>query len=175
MSTATQRATVSQVIHLAAPPGRVFPLFEPLGEKAWAADWDPQMLYPADGAAEAGAVFTTGHAPAGESIWTMTVYDPATFHLAYLRVTPGAQVAFIEIQCADADNGTTRATVSYTLTGLSAAGNEPVLVSQVEPKAGNHHPSLGRQHLLDTDAQKSRAIGWDTKALGHPLQNALHH
>ncbi len=124
MSFTAQRVTVSQVIHLAAPPSRVFPLFEPLGEKAWAAGWEPNMLFPADGAAAVGAVFTTSHPPADESIWTMTAYDPATLRLAYLRVTPGVQVAFIEIQCADVHDGATRAAVSYTLTGLSAAGNE---------------------------------------------------
>jgi hypothetical protein len=124
MSTTTQRVTVSQVIHLAAPPSQVFPLFEPLGERAWATDWNPHMLFPADGTAEAGAVFTTGHPPEGESIWTMIAHNPATLRLSYLRVTPGVQVALIEIQCADLHDGSTCATVSYTLTGLSDVGNQ---------------------------------------------------
>ncbi|HLV98428.1 MAG TPA: hypothetical protein VKT82_07085 [Ktedonobacterales bacterium] len=120
----TQHIIVSQTIHLAAPSRQVFPLFEPLGEKAWAAGWEPHILYPADGTAEAGAIFTTSHPPEGESIWAMTAHDPAALHLAYLRVTPGVQVAFIEVRCEDLHDGTTRATVSYTFTGLSAAGNE---------------------------------------------------
>jgi hypothetical protein len=124
MSFVAERVTLSQVIHLAAAPSRVFPLFEPLGEKAWAEGWEPIMLFPADGAAQAGGVFTTSHPPQGESIWTMTAYDPASLHLAYLRVTPAVQVSLIEIQCEDVRDGTTRATVTYTLTSLSAAGNE---------------------------------------------------
>lgn len=114
------------MILLDAAPSHVFPLFEPLGEKAWAEGWEPQMLFPADGTAQAGAVFTTNHPPQGESIWTLTTYDPANLHLAYLRVTPGVQVAFIEIQCEAMGDGSTRATVTYTLTSLSAASNEQV-------------------------------------------------
>ncbi len=124
MSFTAERVTMSQTIHLAASPNRVFPLFEPIGEKAWAEGWDPQMLIPADGTAQKGAVFTTSHPAGGESIWTMTAYDPTTLHLAYQRVTPDMQVVFIEIQCEDVQDGTTRATITYTLTGLSAAGNE---------------------------------------------------
>ncbi|HEY7358321.1 MAG TPA: hypothetical protein VH590_17695 [Ktedonobacterales bacterium] len=124
MSFPAQRVALSQTIHLSAPSGQVFPLFEPIGEQAWAEGWEPHMLFPADGVAEAGAVFTTGHPPEGESIWTLTAYDPARLHLAYLRVTPGLHVAYIEIQCGDAQDGTTRATVTYTLTSLSAAGND---------------------------------------------------
>ena len=81
------------------------------------------MLFPADGTPEPGAVFTTQHPTEGESIWTMTVYDPATLRLAYLLVTPDVRVSLIEIQCEDLQDGTTRATVTYTLTALSAAGN----------------------------------------------------
>ncbi|HEU5368060.1 MAG TPA: SRPBCC family protein [Ktedonobacterales bacterium] len=117
-----QRVRLSHTIHLAAPPGQVFPLFEPIGEQAWAEGWEPHPLFPADGAAQAGAVFTTGHPPEGESIWTLTAYEPTRLHLAYLRVTPGLHVAFIEVQCENAQDGTTRATVTYTLTSLSAAG-----------------------------------------------------
>ncbi len=124
MSFAAQRVRLSQTIHLSAPPGQVFSLFEPVGEQAWAEGWEPRMLFPADGAAEVGAVFTTGHSPEGESVWTMTAYDPAQLHLAYLHVTPGLHVTCIEIQCEDMRDGTTRATVTYILTSLSAAGND---------------------------------------------------
>jgi hypothetical protein len=123
MAFTAERVTISQAITLAADPSRVFPLFTPLGEKAWAEGWEPHPLFPADGTAQTGAVFTTSHPPQGESIWTMTAYDPANLHLAYLRVTPGVQVAFIQVQCEDLHDGTTRATVTYTLTSLSAAGN----------------------------------------------------
>ena len=124
MSFPARRVALSQTIHLSAPSGQVFPLFEPIGEQVWAEGWEPHMLFPAEGAAQTGAVFTTGHPPEGESIWALTAYEPTRLHLAYLRVTPGLHVAFIEIQCAGAQDGTTRATVTYTLTGLSASGND---------------------------------------------------
>ena len=54
---------------------RAFRLFEPEGERAWAAGWAPSYLHPADGAAGRGMVFTTAHG--GEStLWTMTRHEP---------------------------------------------------------------------------------------------------
>lgn len=113
-----------QSIHLSAPPSQVFPLFEPIGESAWAEGWQPTILFPADGAAQVGAVFTASHPIEGESIWTMPVYDPTSFHLAYLQVTPGSRVGNIDIRCQEVPGGTTRATVGYTFTALSEQGNE---------------------------------------------------
>jgi len=140
-----ERVTVSQTITLAAEPGVVFPLFTPLGEKAWAAGWEPRPLFPADGAAQVGAVFTTNHPPQGESIWTMTAYDPASLHLAYLRVTPGVQVALIAVQCEDLHDGTTRATITYTFTALSAAGNEKL----AQVAAHHQHDLASWEHIIN--------------------------
>ena len=116
----------SHAIHLGAPPSRVFPLFEPVGEQSWAADWKPVFLYPPSGAAQVGAVFTTQvHEDDGlDTIWAMNVYDPTDFHLRYLRVTPGSRVGMIDIRCQGAPEGGTEATVTYTFTGLSDEGNE---------------------------------------------------
>ncbi len=125
MSFTAQRVRHTHTIRLSAPPGQVFPLFEPIGEKAWAEGWEPHMLFPADGAAEPDAVFTTQQHPnESESIWTMTVYDPDNFHLAYLRVTPGSRLAHLDIQCQEAPGGTTDASVTYVFTALSEQGNE---------------------------------------------------
>ena len=145
MSFLAERVIVSQALHLAAPPSRVFPLFEPIGEKAWAEGWEPQMLFPADGMPQQGAVFTTSRPPAGESIWTMVAYDRASLHLAYLRVTPDALVAFIDIQCVDMRDDTTRATVTYTLTGLSDAGNEQL----AHLKAHHQQDIAGWEHAIN--------------------------
>ncbi|HEY7349859.1 MAG TPA: SRPBCC family protein [Ktedonobacterales bacterium] len=123
MSFTAQRVTRTRVIHLSAAPRQVFPLFEPVGEKAWAEGWEPTMLFPADGTAEPGAVFTARH-PEGESIWIMPLYDPASFHLAYFNVAHGSRVGNIEIQCREAPGGTTDASVSYTFTALNEPGNE---------------------------------------------------
>ncbi len=123
MSFTARRVSQTRSIHLAALPSQVFPLFEPIGEKAWAEGWEPTMLFPSSGAAEVGAIFTTQHLPEGETIWTMLDYDQATFHIAYLRVTPGLQVGHIDIQCRETPDGETDATVTYTFTALSDHGN----------------------------------------------------
>ena len=124
MSFTAQRVSHTRTIRLAASPSQVFPLFEPIGEKAWAEGWEPQMLFPADGMAAIGAVFTIRHEAESESIWTMPVYDQTAFHLAYLQVTPGSRVGHIDIHCQEAPGGTTDASVTYTFTALNAQGNE---------------------------------------------------
>ena len=123
MAFTAEHVSRAQTIHLAAPASRAFPLFEPIDEKQWAAGWEPAMLFPASGAAQEGAVFTTRHADNTDTIWAITSYDPASFHIVYLRVTPGSRVGIIDIRCADAQDGTTHATVTYTFTALSEAGN----------------------------------------------------
>ncbi len=123
MAFTAQHVSHTHTIRLAAPPSQVFPLFEPIGEQAWAEGWEPHMLFPADGVAVPGAVFTTQHPTEGESIWTMPVYDQASFHLAYLRVTPGLRVGHIDIHCQEAPGGTTDASVTYTFTALNEPGN----------------------------------------------------
>ncbi len=116
----------SYTIHLDAPPSRVFPLFEPVGEQSWAIDWKPVFLFPPSGAAQAGAVFTTQvHEDDGQdTIWMMSTYDPASYCLSYLRVTPGSRVGIIDIRCEGTSDGGTAATITYTFTGLSEEGNE---------------------------------------------------
>lgn len=126
MSFTASHSSRSHTIHLDAPPSRVFPLFEPVGEQSWASDWKPVFLFPPSGAAQVGAVFTTQVHQEDEhdTIWTISVYDPASFRLAYLRVTPGSRVGLIDISCEGSPSGGTAATITYTFTGLSEEGNE---------------------------------------------------
>lgn len=126
MSFTASHISRSHTIHLDAPTGRVFPLFEPVGEQSWASDWKPVFLFPPSGAAQVGAVFTTQVHQEDEhdTIWTISVYDPASFRLAYLRVTPGSRVGLIDISCEGSPDGGTAATITYTFTGLSEEGNE---------------------------------------------------
>jgi hypothetical protein len=123
MSFVAQHIQRTQTIHLAGPPSRVFPLFEPLPEREWAEGWEPTMLFPPSGEAEVGAVFTSHHSGEPETIWAISVYDKASFHITYVRVTADSRVAFVDIRCAGREDGTTSATVSYTFTALSEAGN----------------------------------------------------
>lgn len=123
MSFTAEHVTRTQVIHLAAPPSQAFPLFGPVGERAWTEGWNPTMLYPLDGSEQADAVFTVLHPTQGESIWAMPIYDPADCHLTYVQVTPGSRVSTIDIRCQEAPGGTTHASVAYTFTALTDQGN----------------------------------------------------
>jgi hypothetical protein len=118
----TTYITCSHVIHLAAPPARVFPLFEPEGEKAWAADWQPEYIHPASGAAAVGTTFMTQHAGESQTLWAIAMHDPAIGFVRYVRLTPGSRIGIITVECAAGSQNATDARVTYQLTALSAAG-----------------------------------------------------
>jgi hypothetical protein len=123
---AAAHVTRTGTLHLAAPPARCFPLFEPIGEKRWAAGWEPRMLYPASGEATEGSVFITqdaAHPGEPETIWSIVAYDPRRYRIAYVRVTPAVRLGHIDITCVAATAGTTRTHVTYTFTALSDHGN----------------------------------------------------
>lgn len=110
-------------IVLDAPPERVFPLFTPLGERAWVPGWAPRFLWPADGEATVGAVFLTRAAGELETIWTMIAYEPGR-RVVYTRTTPGSRAGMVEVRCEADGEGRTAAHVTYTYTSLSARGND---------------------------------------------------
>ena len=116
----------TQNMHLFAPPERVFPLFDPIGEKQWAAGWEPEIIYPLSGEVEEGMVFTTGSPGEEQAIWTIIAFDAARWCISYLRVTPGSHVATINIRCEDNLDETTRASISYKFTALTEQGNDYV-------------------------------------------------
>jgi len=118
-----QRITRTTIIRLAAPPGRVFPLFEPVGEKLWAHGWDPVMVYPPTGSPETNAVFTTQDHGGPPTVWIIAQFDPAQFRITYMRVAPDSHVATIAIDCTGEGAEMTAARVTYTFTGLTAQGN----------------------------------------------------
>jgi hypothetical protein len=119
------RAHQSHTIEIALPIERCFPLFTPKGETLWVPDWAPEYIYPATGETEQGMVFITGHS--GETtLWTLVDYQPDNHYARYSRVTPGSRSTIVEVRCAEVDAGRTSVTVSYTLTGLSEAGNQAI-------------------------------------------------
>ena len=116
----------SFTIHLDAPPGQVFPLFDPLGEREWAPGWDPKMLFPADGSSPVrGSVFTTSDKD-GEEIWLITGYDARNGFISYVAVLPGQVVTEIEIRVQKQGDNKSVAEVMHRRTALSAAGNHSV-------------------------------------------------
>jgi hypothetical protein len=117
-----ERTERSHSFVVARPLAESFALFTPEGERAWAQGWDPRYVYPADGRTEQGMVFITTHNQE-TTIWTLVRHDPGAGIVEYLRVTPGARIASVLVQCAGIDAARTRVTVVYRFTGLSEAGN----------------------------------------------------
>ncbi|HML22423.1 MAG TPA: hypothetical protein PKD09_12290 [Aggregatilinea sp.] len=120
---ALQRFAHTESLTLNAPPERVFPLFGPLREKEWAADWDPTLIYSDAPLGDcAGTVFSSRHPGEPDTIWYVNRFDAAQWAVEYVRVTPGLMLAIVAIQCEASDGGRTVAHVTYTFTALSDAG-----------------------------------------------------
>lgn len=109
-------------IRLHAPVDQVFPLFTPLGEKAWAEGWDPEFLNPASGETRDGMVFRTTHGRE-ETLWACVLWEPESHRVRYVRVTPGSRFGFVDVSCDQVGSRESQADVAYTLTALSPAGN----------------------------------------------------
>jgi hypothetical protein len=151
-----QHFTRTQNIHLAAPPERVFPLFGPIGEKRWAAGWEPEMIYPVSGEMEEGMVFITSSPGEVQAIWTIIAFNAAKCCISYLRVTPGSHVATIDIHCEDNLQETTRASIAYTFTALTEQGSDYVA-------------RFTEEHYQEWMSSWETAINYYLQH-GHPLQ-----
>jgi hypothetical protein len=115
----------SGIIKLAAPPQKVFHLFEPIDEKLWAEGWTPEILYPSVEKTIAGMVFlTANHRGEPKTIWYMTKYDTTGFEVEYLRISPESRLGIVAVKCEAGDEANTLAKVSYTFTALSEQGNQ---------------------------------------------------
>ena len=119
---AGERALRSHSFDLPLPSSQAFRFFEPEGERSWAPGWNPVYVVPADGHLEKGMVFTTGEG-ADHTIWIVLGLAPSAGAVEYARITPGARLAIVRVQCSQIDPSRTRVTVSYEFTGLSEAGN----------------------------------------------------
>jgi len=117
-----ERALRSHSFELPLPMPEAFRFFEPEGERAWAPGWNPAYVYPASGAPEKGMVFTTGEGDE-HTIWIVMGYAPTAGAVEYARITPGARIAIVRVQCSAVDARNARVSVSYEYTGLSEAGN----------------------------------------------------
>jgi len=124
------------VIQLDAPLDQAVPLFGPIGEREWAPDWSPNMIYPADGSFPAkGSVFTSS-GKHGEGIWILTAYDTRNGSISYLLVLPGYLVTEIEIRVKKQGEKKSSAAVTYRKTALSQGGDE--MVAAFSDNAGSH-------------------------------------
>jgi hypothetical protein len=118
MKAVTDRIRLHHSIALNAGVERVFPMFTPLGEKAWVAGWSPQFHSPKSGLTTQGMVFQTGEADE-LTLWACCDWAPERFHVRYVRVTPASRFGFVEVTCIPASHSATVANVTYELTALS--------------------------------------------------------
>jgi hypothetical protein len=117
-----QRASRVAVQTWNATPERLLPLLTPLGEKAWAVGWEPEMRWLPAGQG-AGTLFVTRAPGGGETVWVLETFDVARQRVAYVHVSPGSLVVEIVVTLAPLSENKTRAEVHYTFTALSELGN----------------------------------------------------
>jgi hypothetical protein len=111
----------TQSFHLDAPCARAFPMFTPLGERAWAPGWEPELL---SGNEDRGSVFRT-RAHGVETLWIVADYRPAEGRVSYARLKQGSNFGIVDVECREAKGGS-EVTVSYTLTGVTPEGDASV-------------------------------------------------
>lgn len=117
-----QRTTRVGVQTWQAPPERVLPLLTPLGERAWAVGWAPDIRWQAPGNGE-GTLFVTRSHGACEVVWVLQTFDAVKGRVAYTHLLPGALVVELSLTLSPLSEGRTRGEVRYTYTALSEAGN----------------------------------------------------
>ena len=114
---ATTPQSQTRTFHLDAPCSRAFALFTPLGERAWAPGWEPELL---SGEQGRGSVFRT-HAHGAETLWIVADYRPAEGRVSYARLKQGSNFGLVDVECRNAAGGSD-VTVRYTLTGVTPEG-----------------------------------------------------
>lgn len=104
---------------------KVFPLFGAMEEKKWSADWHPTPVFPASGNMEEGFIFQSpDHVPDSPPLtWVVAKYDPSSHQVRYI-ITSSIRVTIISVNCSKLDGNSTKAEITYNLTGLSEEGNE---------------------------------------------------
>ncbi|MEO8288022.1 MAG: hypothetical protein ABI670_16460 [Chloroflexota bacterium] len=118
-----QRVSRSASFTLAATRSVVFPLFGPDREGDWAADWNPEPVYPPYIAAEERAVFKTYHSE--EAIWVMTRLVPEEGMVQYTTFRANDRVGQITVRVSEAGSGS-HVEVTYTFTALSDRGRKHI-------------------------------------------------
>lgn len=117
MSDATSlRLAHTHVMHLAWPPGEVFPLLCPVREAEWLEGWEARMVHSASGRAEPGAIFTTPGPGGAEWVWVVSRHEPARA-VQFVVHAPGSHVTVLDIAL-EPEGAGSRIRWTYTLTAL---------------------------------------------------------
>ena len=118
-----KRVTKTYCQTIEASPGQVFPLLCPVREAEWLDGWEYTMIYSESGLVEEGAVFTTPSGDEPDTVWVVTRHDPVERIVEFARVTHGSRACLLRAVVRPKEPGRSAVDVSYTYTGLTAAGN----------------------------------------------------
>ena len=135
-------------------PKKVFPLLCPVREAEYLDGWKYEMISSVSGYAELGCVFSTPHESLKQTIWTVSLYDPKTFIIEYIRVTPNLELVTISIFLKWLGSVQTEALIRYVHTALSTEHDEYLNSEHVHvfkddmdywEKALNHYLKTGEK------------------------------
>ena len=114
--------TFHGTVRVALPVDEAFPLFSPLGEKAWVPEWEPELVHPPGEEWCEGQVFRTVH-DGQESVWFVARLDRAGHEVVYHRVDIGLSATSVTVHCSASGPDAAVAKVDYRFVGLSGEGN----------------------------------------------------
>lgn len=109
-----------------SPPEEVFPMLCPVREYEYLPPWECDIVYPEQGLAEAGGVFTTSLPKDGgiKDVWVISRYEQVKA-IEFVRVNE-LRTMLYTIELERTPDNTTIARWQQTLTGLSPEGNSHV-------------------------------------------------
>lgn len=122
----------------------VFGLFDPVSERDWVDDWDPQPVFPLELSREQGTVFTLER-DGRTAVWTVLRHDPVEHVAEYLATEIDYLHRWIHVDCRATDNDRTTVTVRYVTTALGDTGQR-------------HLQRYGKDFLLAWEAPVQNAI-----------------
>jgi len=146
-----RRVTRTYTQTLNGTPAEIFPLYCPVKEALWCAGWDPVVVYSESGVVEQDCVFITQDGGT-QATWFVTEYDVLKGRVEMIKHTPEKTFVKLNIMLAAVSAGTSQATITYSYTSLSAAGDEALAAftaAQYEitmaawEKAMNHYLRTG--------------------------------
>ena len=123
--TSSRRREASHIFSVQGQVDQVFHLFDPVSERGWVDDWDPQPVFPEELSRTAGTVYTLER-DGRTAVWTILRHEP-TQHVAEYLVTDADYLhRWIYVSCSAVTTGTTRVSVRYVTTALSPAGQQDI-------------------------------------------------
>ena len=113
-------------VEFRASPAEVFAALEPRGKRLRAPAWDVELLYPASGEGQPGAVLRQTHKRAGiQQIWTVVESDPPR-RIKYVIFVPDMETWEFDMYLTGRDDGGTIVHVEHRITSLSEGANADV-------------------------------------------------